>query len=697
MVAERETDQAAKAALRSTMAAYDEGAKSYGLFGFDGDESQAHDIFTDIFTKHLEMGEGDYFQYADTRPELDEIDIQFDSSRMLSSGETIKYQILEDMKYVAPIEVGESIIDGFLQISSAMEDASTYASVASKIQSDIDDRESKLDEIEEKLLEAQEIMERLDNLINGDASSSFPEVNNLNDLNDHFSEYKDIRKEERDAEDDDDMDEDEREELDERIDDADDYVEEVQDLFSSITTRFSNVETLLDEVYTLLEEAEELNNDIKEVIDEERERSNENYSDSNQASDELSNNPIDSGGFDDAKDGIGEASAALDELVIDQAFFDDLKGKVASALTQVRHEELADLSLLSNMLSPSNISDAQVPWVNNGVTSTQSRFNNDGEGPKQKTDQAVEIILNDRPEMKEEEVNGETVEDKEDEADENLEDANDQLDDLLDEAESIIDDADLIAELRQLAEKYEMAIEDAEEAKLDRETTDELTEDAMGIVDGIFSGIGRVLLHARDEVYVNEYILTRFKHHDFSKSGTESYLLENNEVEYIMYGLSTPGANFAAAMTELFAFRFAVNFIEAFTQREVRAFGKFSWIAAIVYALDRTISDFQRLNDNRDILFFEGVNFYTSYKDYLRLFLFIHPEGNKMARLMAMIENDTNTDLTLAPTYVEVNATTSVDLWFLPGITDMLGRADILSGRVENKRYYIDKHVIYSY
>jgi len=124
-----------------------------------------------------------------------------------------------------------------------------------------------------------------------------------------------------------------------------------------------------------------------------------------------------------------------------------------------------------------------------------------------------------------------------------------------------------------------------------RETTDELTEDAMSIVDAIFASVGHILLNARDEIYVNEYILTKFKHHDFSKEGTEKYLLENNEVEFIMYDLSTPGANYAAAMTELFAFRFAVNFIEAFTENSVRAYGKFMWIAALVYALENTIED----------------------------------------------------------------------------------------------------------
>ncbi|SDZ18103.1 hypothetical protein SAMN05421736_10796 [Evansella caseinilytica] len=85
-------------------------------------------------------------------------------------------------------------------------------------------------------------------------------------------------------------------------------------------------------------------------------------------------------------------------------------------------------------------------------------------------------------------------------------------------------------------------------------------------------------------------------------------------------------------------------------------------------------------------------NFY-----YLRFSLFVHPEGNKLARVMARIHQNTDTNLMEQATYVEGTVTASVQLWFLPGITNMLGQAGIINGRVENNRFYIDNEIIYSY
>ena len=78
----------------------------------------------------------------------------------------------------------------------------------------------------------------------------------------------------------------------------------------------------------------------------------------------------------------------------------------------------------------------------------------------------------------------------------------------------------------------------------------------------IFKSMGNILISARDELYVNEFIMTKFESHDFSK---QDYSIDQNEIEFILYGQRNSADNFAAAMAEIFAFRFAVNFVEAFT------------------------------------------------------------------------------------------------------------------------------------
>ncbi|WP_280772016.1 DUF5702 domain-containing protein [Salipaludibacillus daqingensis] len=690
MVAEREADQATKAALRSTMSAYNEDLKSYGLFGFDGDEAKAQEIFENVFTKHLEMGEGDFFQYTDTTPVEGETSVSFHEGRMLSSEETIKYQILEEMKYIAPIEIGESIIDGFLQISEAMEEASTYAKVASDIEPLVEDREENLDRVNELLTEAKGLTDDMDPWMNGSTNSEFPEVNDLNDLVTHVEQYQEIREDERDGEDDEDMDDEEREELDESIEDADTFQENVEEFLERIETRISSITSLLNEALEALEVAEVKNQEIEEKIAAGRNEARGNYAESQDARDDLSENPGQSGDYDDAMDGINDANQQLEDVVIDEEFFTELKGRISLAIQEAEADELSELSLIRPMVTESDLESSPIIWLENAIDSTQEAFNDLSTA----VTRAYDMMTNDRPEMYEEEVDDGTVDDEREDADEQLDGANETLDDLLDEAEQLAGEVEMMGELIDLVSKYQGAMENAEE--FNRETTDELTEDAMSIVDAIFARVGDVLLSARDEIYVNEYILTKFQHHDFSLEGSERFLLENNEVEFIMYGLSTPGANFGAAMTELFAFRFAVNFIEAFTDNDVRAFGKFMWVAALVYALKETINDMNEIQEG-PIEFFAGIPFITSYKDYLRLFLFVHLEGNKIARMMGLIEKNTDVDLTKTSTYLESSSASSLDLWFLPGITDMLSRTEVLDGRVQNNRYKIQKDLIYSY
>ncbi len=110
MTAEREADRAAQAAIRSVMSSYDSGVKSYGLFGFDGD---ADAIFQDAFEKNLDVSDNDIFNFVLLNPVSDSVSTNINGDRMLANSEAITHQILEDMKYVAPIEVGISIIDAF--------------------------------------------------------------------------------------------------------------------------------------------------------------------------------------------------------------------------------------------------------------------------------------------------------------------------------------------------------------------------------------------------------------------------------------------------------------------------------------------------------------------------------------------------------------------------------------------------------
>ena len=641
MTAERETDQAIKAAIRSTMSAYNQDVKGYGLFGFDGGQSEANEIFSKVFEENLKMEEGDYFRFTDTKPE-GELTTEISDKKMLANKETIEYQILEEMKYKAPMEVGKSIIEGFLQVSEAMGQASVYVDIAESLQDDVDKREEKLDKVEKHLTKAQEK--------SGDSDEQFADVEAC------IVAYQAIVNNPPSA----DADEGEKSRYEAKKKTAEMAIK------LSANALKSELKAVLSELKAaqkLVEEAEELNKKVDKIIKEKRAEARNKYSNANNAANMRENG---SGNANGALGGIAEANKRLDEYVIEQKFFDDLKSKINEAIGKVENNISAVEQLLASI--PGGLSLGGI----------------DMSGQKAAIDKAVRIITVDRPVIKDEDVNK-----KDKEADKNLEDVNEQLDKAIKEAEKYAQDHALLQEIAVLVKKYQGSME-ASKNEFNRDNTDKAAKDAMNFVDEVFEAVGDVLINSRDKVYLNEYILTKFKSHDFKKKGAEGFALENNQVEYIMYGLESTGANYTAAMTELFAFRFAVNFLEAFTQSDVRAFGPYMWVAALAYALLHTIDDLIDIKKGNQIIFFGQFNFYTSYKDYLRIFLFLHPEGNKMARMLALIEHDTGADLTKLPTYIRGEASASVKLWFLPGVTKMLGQTGVITGRVENNRYFID-------
>lgn len=287
------------------------------------------------------------------------------------------------------------------------------------------------------------------------------------------------------------------------------------------------------------------------------------------------------------------------------------------------------------------------------------------------------------------------VEEKEEEADDAFEDAEEEMSDIEDEiGES--GDGGLLSQLNQKAQNYGEA-NAANHEEVGFEDRDETTDQAMGFVDRLFSGIGHALLEARDEVYVNEYILLRFNSHDFSAE--DRYTYDNNQVEYIIYGLESSSANHYAAMTEIFAVRFAINFTDALLRPTNKVFGPFFWAAVAKDAFAATISNMEQIKQGNSVVLFPRVRALGSmdYKDHLRLFLFVHPEAHKFHRLMAVLDHEANVDLNETSTYVTAHSTASIRLWFLPQLADMLGRAEIIEGRVEGNRFFIEKEKHFSY
>jgi len=239
----------------------------------------------------------------------------------------------------------------------------------------------------------------------------------------------------------------------------------------------------------------------------------------------------------------------------------------------------------------------------------------------------------------------------------------------------------------------------------------EYAANASGKAAGLFGLLENAAVDLRDELYLNEYASSRFESFrpqnlsgliPHTSSGTESSAggtggggaghlpmsVSNQETEYILYGIHSPAGNIAAAYGEIFAVRIAIRLMEGLV--ECRKFGHplVVFAAAVTYSLDRALMDMAELINTGKTELSKWLKIDITYRDYLRLFLLIHgSKAGKLARIAALIEHNTGYRLSGMPTSLTGRANVSVNLWFLPGVMKMIAAGGILQGKVVGGRY----------
>ncbi|MFD1171469.1 DUF5702 domain-containing protein [Oceanobacillus picturae] len=682
LVAERQTEQAAKVALRSTMSSYNQGLQDKGLFAFDGDQGQSSELFKKVFAKNLEPGDGEGFKFVDVQPEESEITTELNLNRSLANKDVFKNQVLEEMKYKAPIEIGESIIESFLALSDDMEEVSVYTDVIKDIEGDVDDREQNLDDLEASLKSAKEKLDSIQSKIHSESRTAYPAVNNLEDLYWGHLEYIKAYPKDPPKEDDEEKTDEEKEKEKEDKEEADKYHKNALELLNDIIPIAKEAKEDLDQALELLGEAKENNDSISRKISEAKDSKGDIYDNAQGEN----NSDLDTGGD------LSEATGSLDDYVLDEGLFTDVEDEIQKGIDSLSKQSRSDALIPKLEEVKSAVQNDFKNRNKNGIKSDLVNSRTYHETSIEHIQNAIDLLENGRSEFKDDEL-----EEENDRADDELGDVKDQMDEWTGAYKEITGDADTYIELSELVLIYEGAIQSNGES-FELEDKDDTADQAMNFIDTMFQNIGEQLINGRDELYFNEYILTRFSSHTFPTGGTSGYTFDNNQVEYILYGFDSFGANYMAALSEIFAVRFAINFVDALKRPRSKVFGPYFWVAALGDAFMQTSDDMYYITQGTTISLIPGKNKpQISYKDHLRLFLLAHPEGKTTERVMAVIDNDTGTDLRTASTYTTATAKSSVNLWFLPGLTKMLGEADILEGNVEGNKFIIEKEINYSY
>lgn len=675
MVAEYQTEIASKEAVRSAFGQYDQDVQDKGLFAISPDGEDPDAVFEKVFKENLAVEDDDYFRFVDTK--MEEANLVPDENRSFANKNIMEYQMLEDMKYKAPIEFGEMIVDSILPYTCTMRDATVVNDIADEVQDKAEDRDEKINEAIDHIINIQERFEGTDSSVNGSGSADdYPIAKNLEDIREQNEEYHD--------------------------DDEDNptYVMNSKNVIQGIKSDAKYAFEEMAKAEVALEKAEKANKNLGESIDEAEEDAAENYED-------IKTDQCSEAKVGDAEEELEEIQGQLKQYYIDPEesdFFSIATEKLSDAKYSINGDTLDSKTLFpfvkyqlddwDHMLDEENIK----PVIN----IMQERFDiasDDVDDARKYVDENYEEMPSDG---------------SDDSSLSEAFEAMNKIKEILGKGKAIGKDFEAYASLETLINQYEGTIADHDEG-LDLEDPQDSADGFLDKIMNIFSAMTKMGENMRNEAYVNEYILTRFSTNQkmdiLNPSNIpETFLLKNREVEYILYGQHTPGANYALALGELAGVRFALNFVAAFTKRQVQivVLPLPKVLAAISWAFQRTVTDLKNVTSDKKkdppFLNITGVKtFRPDYTFYLRLFLFLHPdkEDQRITRMQALIDynKDKSADSVLkdAPTYASATAESSVDLWFLPSLIEMFDKANVLEGKVENGRYHIKKEVDYSY
>ncbi len=226
---------------------------------------------------------------------------------------------------------------------------------------------------------------------------------------------------------------------------------------------------------------------------------------------------------------------------------------------------------------------------------------------------------------------------------------------------------------------------------------DEAVKGSQKLAGGVFSGMGALLSQGGERLFTAQYAAQRFSFADprmlgrlipglggtsgepdgeGARQDPAMTSLENQEMEYILYGFVHPSANLGAAYGELFAFRLAVRTMEGLIESRAAGHPLLVLAMAAVYGLREAIGDLRAIIATGQAPISKYVPAELSYLDYLRLFYLLHgSENSRLSRMIAIIELDTGTNLASVPTGAMVEVQASMRLWFLTGAARLLGRS----------------------
>ncbi|WP_248925603.1 hypothetical protein [Paenibacillus hamazuiensis] len=689
--AENQAENAVKTGLRSTLSAYSPALQPYGLFALEADPDQSKQLFGKVVRGNLsERADPNTFRYIDTAmtPGSEQLLAMY----TLANHQVMKQQILEEMKYRAPVQFGLEITDKFTStgVTSQMKSAARFAAQAEKAEKLLEKRDKALDEAWDAFVKIRtkagtdypfydtglsqlnelsgrvgiHTVDEVTQMIN-DGKARLQKWNDrLRSINHSIrsladagegaiEEIRELRKEKADLQADID-------DLQQKIADWEQLLKDVLEyakLLAALKLKSANdyeqLSGLLAQFNEELAKAKKAN----EELNAELRKGREEGASGNLAADEVFAH-IYGMGAQDFDDYASKAAAVV-------ALFGGLKSQLQSVVFFTADDYAGTSEANRQYLAKVNELYAE----QNPKESARNRNKTQASaGQKEQRSKAQKYL--------------------------------DQALKAMGGCGVISGDpfSSMYARLQggddgffqryMLINGQQAAVPLMEETDLDN--ADKAGKTAMKLIDGLAD----LLTAARDDMYMNEFALGKFSYRTYGiekdssgnvkntlvLSAPETHPLSNQEVEYIIYGSNSCAGNYGKAYAELFAIRLAIGTIESLMepQNELLNVGSplLVFLAAVAEGAVKAQADMIRLLDGEAVPLSAkiGKGFTLYYKDYLRLFLLLHGRDKVMlSRMQALLQLNTGFDLRAKATYVQGSATMSVKLWFMPGLMRAIG------------------------
>lgn len=659
--AEKQTENAIRAGLRSVLSNFDATLQDYGLYAVSS-EAEADQIFTHVLRNNVLTGnEDDHFQLI--RPKWKQIQLNVEYS--LAHSEVFKQQVLEDMKYKAPIEFTLEVIDKFQKsgASNQMQEATKFAKLADELEKLIMNRDRSLDdawsEVEKMIAPGGKIARAHNNYLN--------KLNEINDLASQISAYqmdeikKNISRNHTQLEQLNDL-------LVNAVDEAE--IKALQQSMYSINVTLANLESILNKIikFTRLitETSISIQTDYDNLIDMQS-NITEHLAEAEDYNDQLLKR------LENSTEGV----TAEYIHVIERSYFDEYKLGLSNTLGSFSgfNQQFDPIKLVTGIdykdrfqrLTAANEAyhEQAVIHFNNHkrIEDARKTKNKEIESKKGSEIKKIEAILK-------------------------------QVQNLFSNCQEM--NTDYYKKLSLLKQKYlnfnGVKADDKEIVTFDLDNSKDIGMKSMKLIDHLVMS----LMNIQDRVYVNEYVLSKFNYRTLDTSSELSkpseHLLYNQEAEYILYGLGSCVKNHGAAYAEMFGLRLAIRTMEALSDpdRSIVSVGSplLAFLWSVAEGAVRAHEDMTELVEGKEVVLSSKLSnpIRLNYKDYLRVFLLIHSkEEEVIARTQALIDLNTGFDLTQKGTYFQANASSLTRLWFIPGVMRLLNHT-VVGNEVVNMK-----------